>query len=162
MSFFHSLNVSASGMTAQRVKMDVVSQNIANATTTVTAEGGPYRRQAVVLTPNADSNFGNVMSGLMARTPTGPNITMPRANSNFIPSGVSVSRIVTDNTPGNLVHDPAHPHADENGYVRMPNVNIVYEMVNMIVASRSYEANITAMATTRAMINRTLEIGQAR
>ena len=179
MSFFNSLNVSASGLTAQRIKMDVISQNIANATTTVTAEGGPYRRRAVVLTPNNPSNFGSVIDGMISSSPLGAiNNPIPFRNSaeafaragmnhdarfeDFVPSGVSVSSIATDTTPGPLVHDPSHPHADENGYVRMPNVNVVYEMVNMIVASRSYEANLTAMATTRAMINRTLEVGQAR
>ena len=177
MSFFNSLNISASGLTAQRARMDVISQNIANANTTITAEGTPYRRQAVVLqssSPNGN-NFDNFID--RAINPVGARNINPIRNevahviasanersgrADFIPSGVSVTRIHTDNTPGPLVHDPAHPHADENGYVRMPNVNVVYEMVNMISASRSYEANITAISTTRNLINRTLEIGQAR
>ncbi|MCL1924800.1 MAG: flagellar basal body rod protein FlgC [Defluviitaleaceae bacterium] len=180
MSFFNSLNVSASGLTAQRLRMDIISQNIANANTTITADGTPYSRQAVVLSSNPSQSFGNIIDeslSVLDRGPLGERNMLPFRNeaqnltgvnnqngrfSDFRPAGVSVSTIHTDNTPGPLVHDPAHPHADENGYVRMPNVNIVYEMVNMISASRSYEANITAMTTTRSMINRTLEIGQAR
>ncbi|MCL2610394.1 MAG: flagellar basal body rod protein FlgC [Defluviitaleaceae bacterium] len=178
MSFFNSLNVSASGLTAQRARMDVISQNIANANTTITPEGGAYRRQAVVLQSNPPQNFNNMIDQALGSSPLGDrNNRLPFRNeaqnvisaanqngniSDFTPSGVAVQRIHTDNTPGSLVHDPAHPHADENGYVRMPNVNVVYEMVNMISASRSYEANITAISTTRNMMNRTLEIGQSR
>ena len=176
MSFFNSLNVSASGLTAQRARMDIISQNIANANTTVTSEGGPYRRQAVVLQASDSGSFNNAIGQALNFNSLGNNSvpfrnnaqnSISAANQNgrindFTPSGVVVQRIHTDETPGPLVHDPAHPHADENGYVRMPNVNTVYEMVNMISASRSFEANITAISTTRSMINRTLEIGQAR
>jgi flagellar basal-body rod protein FlgC len=131
MSFFGSMNISASGLSAQRLRMDVISENIANVDTTRTANGGPYLRKAAL--------FQEILEN--AR-------------------GVRVAEIATDNTPGQRVYEPGHPDADADGYVRMPNVNVTTEMVNMISASRSYEANITAMNSTKAMIAKTLEIGR--
>jgi len=151
MSLFNSMNISASGLTAQRLRMDVISQNIANVGTTRTVDGTPYRRQTVILeemtpsTTSFSSHFSDAMSGTSSAS-----------------GGVRVSHIQTDFRRGDLVYDPGHPHANENGYVEMPNVNIVEEMVNMISASRSYEANITAIGVTRAMINKTLEISSSR
>lgn len=151
MSFFGSMNISATGLTAQRLRMDLISENIANANTTRTAGGGPFMRRTVVFEPSAQASFGAVLSGVMGGA----------AMSGSGGRGVRVSRITTDQTPGPRVYDSAHPDADDDGYVQMPNVNIVMEMVNMISASRSYEANITAMNITRGMINRTMELGNA-
>ena len=171
MSFFNTMNTSASGLTAQRMRMDIISQNIANATTTQTAEGGPYRRQAVIFEPVPNQNFADQLDQALERNQLSEgrqsfarvNDIVERAQgggSGSTPGGVRVSHIATDPSDGPLVYDPGHPHADEDGYVRLPNVNIIYEMVNMMSASRSYEANMTAITTTRAMIQRTLDIGQ--
>ena len=147
MSFFNSMNVAATGLTAQRLRMDIIAENIANANTTRTGDGGPFRRQTVVMRPAERSAFSTSLQGALSGQP--------------LSGGVRISRIATDPTPGPRVHDPAHPDADADGYVQMPNVNIVMEMVNMISASRSYEANVTAMDVTRGMISRTLEIGRS-
>ena len=147
MSFFNSLHVSASGLTAQRLRMDVISENIANVNTTRTGNGGPYQRKTVLFQQRSGFNpFSAYLKNAINQTPQG--------------KGVRVSRIVSDNAPGSRVYDPAHPDADADGYVMMPNVNIVTEMVNMISASRSYEANVTAMNTAKAMMAKTLEIGR--
>ena len=176
MSFFNAMNTSASGLTAQRMRMDVISQNIANATTTRTPEGGPYRRKTVIFDPVPTQSFGDIFDETLNRNPASNgrvgtlgfdrvNDIIDRANGTSRDGdtgGVRVSHIHTDETPGPLVYDPNHPHANEDGYVEMPNVNVVFEMVNMMSASRSYEANITAINTTRSLISRTLEIGQTR
>jgi flagellar basal-body rod protein FlgC len=154
MSFFHTMNVSASGLTAQRLRMDIIAENIANVNTTRTADGGPYRRKTVLFEEIGGADPFSMMFANI--TGMGGSIPAPQG------MGVRVSRIVEDNSPGLLTYDPTHPDADELGYVRMPNVNIVEEMVNMIAATRSYEANITAMGTVRTMISRTLEIGTGR
>jgi flagellar basal-body rod protein FlgC len=134
--------------------MDIIAENIANVNTTRTADGGPYRRKTVLFEEIRDNDPASVMFS---------NIFLGRGS---VPApqgmGVRVSQIVEDNSPGLLVYDPTHPDSDEYGYVRMPNINIVEEMVNMIAATRSYEANITAMGTVRTMVQRTLEIGQGR
>lgn len=171
MSFFNAMNASSSGLTAQRMRMDIISQNIANATTTSTASGGPYQRQAVIMAPKGDANFRDALDGALSQNPLTQGrrsfdrvntiIDESRANAGNPNGGVRISQITTDTTQGPMVYDPTHPHANEDGYVQMPNVNIVYEMVNMMSASRSYEANMTALSTTRAMIQRTLEMGQA-
>jgi flagellar basal-body rod protein FlgC len=145
---FDSMNISATGLTAQRLRMDVISQNIANINTTRTANGGPYQRKTVIFQEIKESDpFSAYFSESIRR----------RQNQGM---GVRVSEIIADESPGILSYDPSHPDADEEGYVRLPNVNIVEEMVNMISASRSYEANITAMNASKAMINRTLELGR--
>lgn len=145
MSFFGSMDTSASGLTAQRLRLDVISQNIANANTTRTPEGGPYKRKAVLF--EAVNNEGNFNSVLNKYT----------ASKN---NGVRVSKIVEDNKPFPVIYDPTHPDADEKGYVQLPNVNMVEEMVNMISASRSYEANVTTFNTMKAMVSKALEIGK--
>lgn len=150
MSLFNSMNISATGLTSQRLRMDIISQNIANVSTTRTADGTPYRRQTAIFETNAPVTM-----------PFSAHFSDAVSNTN-IGGGVRVSRIETDFRRGDMVYDPNHPHADEYGYVEMPNVNIVEEMVNMISASRSYEANITAIGVTRAMITKTLEIGASR
>ncbi|MCL2616136.1 MAG: flagellar basal body rod protein FlgC [Defluviitaleaceae bacterium] len=147
MSFFNSMHVAATGLTAQRLRMDIISENIANANTTRTGEGGPFRRRTVIMQSAQPTQFSSELAEAFGR-------------STPLSGGVRISQIATDPTQGPMVYDPAHPDANSDGYVQMPNVNIVMEMVNMISASRSYEANITAMNVTRGMIARTMEIGR--
>ena len=147
MSFFGSLDVSVSGLTAQRLRMDIIAENIANVDTTRTEDGSPYKRKTVLFQERGSNHpfaeyFERVMRGRINDT-----------------RGVRVTRIVEDNRPGSKVYDPGHPDADADGYVTKPNVNIVEEMVNMISASRSYEANITALGATKSIIAKTLEMG---
>lgn len=146
MGFFNSINISASGLTAEKLRMDVISRNIANANTTRTASGTPYRRQ-VVMFQEAEKQipFSQYLSD---------------ANKNVVNNGVKVTGIIEDKTPFKMVYDPGHPDADESGYVKMPNVDIMAEMVNMISASRAYEANVTSINTTKAMAMKALEIGR--
>lgn len=144
MGLFDSMDISASGLTAQRLRMDVISNNIANVNTTRTQAGGPYRREVVVFQEKGqDFNFGDILSNYTSASPG---------------KGVRVVAIEKDPTPFKLVYDPTHPDADPLGYVRMPNVNIVTEMVDMISATRSYEANITAINSTKNMITKALTI----
>jgi len=139
MGVFGSLSISASGLTAERLRMDVISQNLANANTTRTESGGPYRRQVPVFVPHRIENGrGRGLAGY----------------------GVRVAGIVAQPGPGRMVYDPEHPDADERGYVEYPNVNVVTEMVDMISASRAYEANVTALNAVKAMANKALEIGK--
>ena len=146
MSFFGSMNTSASGMTAQRLRLDVISQNLANTNTTRTENGGAYKRKAVIFeTAINEASFNNVLGQYSAATY----------------NGVRVSQVVTDNTPSPVVYNPTHPDANAEGYVEMPNVNTVDEMVNMISASRSYEANVTAFNAMKAMAAKALEIGKS-
>jgi flagellar basal-body rod protein FlgC len=146
MGFLNSINISASGLTAEKLRMDVISKNIANANTTRTADGTPYRRQVVVF-EGASNNipFSQYLND---------------ASKNMIGGGVKVKGIVEDKTPFKLVYEPGHPDADEEGYVKMPNVDVMTEMVNMITASRAYEANVTAMNTTKSIAMKALEIGR--
>lgn len=153
MAFFNAMNISASGLTAQRLRMDVISENIANVNTTRTIQGGPYRRKTVLFQEIQETPFGQLMRDTVERdfgTRRRPPLGM----------GVRVAGVVPDFAHGPMIYDPAHPDADAQGYVQMPNVNIVEEMVNMISASRSYEANITAINTAKSMMQRTLEIGR--
>lgn len=151
MSLFNSFNISASGLTANRLRMDVVSSNIANANTTraqrVNGEWVPYRRKSVELTQSGVSPFEQQLQSVMNKG-TGK------------VSGVTVSRIEEDQTPFNLSYDPTHPDADENGYVRLPNVDPIKEMVDLISATRSYEANVTALNASKNMFMKALEIGK--
>jgi len=143
---FAALNISATALTAQRLRMDVISQNIANVNTTRTSEGGPYRRKNVLFQEIPEQTFGRIFQNTLRRPVLG--------------AGVRVSEIATDNTPSERAYEPGHPDADEDGYVLMPNVNITEEMVNMISASRSYEANVTAINSSKAMIAKTMEISR--
>ncbi|AZN40849.1 flagellar basal body rod protein FlgC [Paenibacillus albus] len=150
MRLSNGFDASASALTAQRLRMDVISSNIANAETTrgkyVNGKYEPYQRKMVVLQPTSDS-FADILNGQMS----GASGASP---------GVKATRIIEDQTPAKLVYDPSHPDADENGYVKMPNVDVLKEMVDMISASRSYEANITALNATKGMFVKALEIGK--
>lgn len=146
MTIFNSINISSSGMTAQRLRMDIISNNLANVNTTRTAEGGPYRRQIALFGErNTVTPFGDVLAQAM------------KQNSG---KGVRVLKVVQDQSPLKMVYNPDHPDANGEGYVAMPNVNVVTEMVDMISASRSYEANVTAVNAAKAMAMKALEIGR--
>lgn len=150
MSFFNGMNISASGMTAQRLRMDLISQNIANVNTTRDENGDPYRRQTVLFAEQQSDSFGSILE----KTNMGRN---KKVNGN----GVKVVGIVEDHvTEMKKVYDPSHPDADEEGYVSYPNVNTVTEMTNLIDASRSYEANVTAFNATKNMLLKGLEVGK--
>ena len=133
---FDIMNISASGMTANRLRIDVIADNIANAETTRTPEGGPYKRKRVIFAEYLKSDNGYRK-----------------------PAGVRVVKIDEDPTY-RLVYDPNHPDADENGYVKMPNVNVLREMVDLINAQRAYEANVSAFNTVKAMVSSALNIGR--
>lgn len=147
MGFFGSLDTSASGLTAQRLRLDVISQNMANASTTRTEEGGPYKRKSVVFEQIQNESSSSFSSILNKKKQSGNN-------------GVRVAQIVEDKSEGSLVYDPTHPDANEEGYVEMPNVNVIDEMVNMISASRSYEANVNSFNSMKSMFTKALEIGK--
>lgn len=141
MSFLSSLDISASALTAQRMRMDIVSENIANASTTRTANGEPYRRRVAVLREQDSAPFSTYYN-------------------QAIGSGVYVDKIVTDDSAFKLEYDPDHPDADANGYVSMPNVDEVKEIIDMMSATRSFEANVTALNATKSMAMKALEIGR--
>lgn len=145
MGLLSSMRISGSALTAQRLRMDVIAANLANAQSTRTPAGGPYRRRDVVLEagPQGES-FDDMLAAGAAPS-----------------SAVKVSRIVEDQRPPQLVFDPGHPDADENGYVAMPNVNVVTEMVDMMAATRAYEANVAALNATKRVLEAALEIGRA-
>jgi flagellar basal-body rod protein FlgC len=145
MSLFDALNISASGLTAQRLRMDVTSANLAHAQTTKTPEGGPYKRQDVILRESSGSDtFAGSLAGAM-----GPDSA---------PAGVEVAAIVADTNPTKKVYEPTNPEADKQGYVEMPNINPVSEMTDLIDASRSYQADVTAMQTTKTVFAKTIEL----
>lgn len=145
MALFDALNISASGLTAQRLRMDVTSANLANAQTTRTPEGGAYRRQDVVLQESSGGgSFAGALSGALG--------------GGGEPAGVEVAAIVPDTTPLRQVYEPGNPEANAQGYVEMPNVNPVEEMTDLIDASRSYQANVTAMQTTKQVFSKTIEL----
>nr|WP_237660479.1 flagellar basal body rod protein FlgC [Tepidanaerobacter sp. GT38] len=144
---FDMMDISASGMTAQRLRLDVISNNIANANTTRTNEGGPYQRERVIFQENNKKQFREFLSN-------------SRYFSNSKPAGVKVVSIEKDTSPFKILYDPTHPDADADGYVRLPNVNIVTEMVDMISALRSYEANATAINSAKSILSKALEIGK--
>ncbi|HYB31465.1 MAG TPA: flagellar basal body rod protein FlgC [Solirubrobacteraceae bacterium] len=148
MSFFDAISVAASGLTAERVRMDVTSENLANADTTQGPGGQPYQEQEVQLqTVGGSNSFSQMLSGAMG------------TSSNSVPAGgVEVTGIVSSSTPDQEVYDPGSPGADAQGYAKMPNVNPVNEMVDMIDESRSYESDVTAMSTAKDMLEKTLDL----
>lgn len=150
MSWFNSLEISASGLTAQRLRLDVISNNLANANTTRTQSGGPYRRQMVVFAERTEEpSFGQVLQNVLGQQ----RVAMSG-------KGVRIVQIAEDQSTLNRVYNPQHPDADAQGYVNMPNVNVVTEMVDMISATRAYEANVTALNAAKAMAVKALDIGR--
>src|SRR6185437_3279821 len=150
MGLFDALNVSGSGLSAERLRMDVVAENLANAQTTKDANGQPYKRKEVVLQEIGGGGFGAQLAGAMG--------ARAAASSDSSAGGVQVAGIVQDSTPGKQVYDPGHPAANAQGYVTMPNVDPVTEMVDLITASRSYESDVTAMQTAKQMFTKTLDL----
>jgi flagellar basal-body rod protein FlgC len=144
MGFFNSMNISASALTAQRMRMDIISQNMANANTTRTENGEPYRRRVAVLKSIDSAPFSAYLEDA----------------KNTVGGGVRVTSIVEDDSPFKLDLNPGHPDADENGYVRLPNIDEVQEMIDMMTATRAYEANVTAFNATKNMALKALEIGR--
>jgi len=140
MDLLDTLNISGSGLAAQRVRLQTVASNLANARTTRTAEGGPYRRRAAVFESNPIDNFGTQLDQALAQ--------------------VEVAGIEIADQGGRVVHDPNHPDADANGYVTYPDINLLHEMVDLMTTSRSYEANANVVETTRDLALRALEIGR--
>jgi len=151
MGLFSSINIAATGMTAERLRSDVIADNIANATTTRTPEGGAFKRSRVILRPRTEQPY--------FRLPF-----LPDQMDNGVGKGVRVSEVQKDSSPPRLVYDPTHPDAIKTGpkagYVEMPNVNIVTEMVDLIAASRAYEANSAIANGSKAMFLKALEIGR--
>jgi len=147
LDIFGTMNISASGMTAQRMRLDVIADNIANAETTRTPEGGPYRRKNVVFQEVLNKAMG--VQGRLESNPSTEEL-----------GGVHVQSIVEDQRPFKMVFDPSHPDANEEGYVQMPNVNVLREMIDLINAQRSYEANVSSINATKAFATAALGIGR--
>lgn len=145
MDFMTALEIGASGLSAERTHLNVISMNLANVNTTRTPEGGPYRRKSVVFqaTP-LDSPFTKAMRSELEREV----------------KGVKVSGVVTDQRPLKRIYDPGHPDADGQGYVRLPDINVVEEMANMMTALRTYEANAATISSAKTMFNKALELGR--
>ncbi len=142
MDFLTSLQISSTGLTAQRTRMNVISMNLANAETTRTAKGGPYRRKVAVMEQESVKDFDAALA------------TQSDA------CGVRVTEIVEDKTPFSQVYNPSHPDADDAGFVMMPNINLIVEMTNMMLARRTYEANVTAINAAKGMALKALELGR--
>lgn len=153
MSIFHGLNITASALTAGRLRMDVISSNMANVDTTrgrlVNGEWQPYKRKMVVTEPN-QPGFSSFLNNAMKTS----------SQSGRVGNGVKVTGIVEDQTPTKLVYNPEHPDANEDGYVEMPNVDPLKEMVDLMSATRSYEANVTVFNANKSMLMKALEIGK--
>jgi flagellar basal-body rod protein FlgC len=174
---FSALAIASSGLSAQRVRMEVIAQNLANAETTRTPEGGPYQRRIVnleVIKPqdasaatgatasdatSAAASVAGAAPAAGANAPTNATANDPtKTDASDVSGGVRVASIGTDKTEGALVYDPGHPDADKNGYVRMPNVSITDEMMDLMNARRLYEANATVFQVARAMLHKALDI----
>ncbi len=138
MSFLSGIDISGSGLTAQRLRMDIIASNLANSETTRTEDGGPYRRKVPVFSIKEYSDKGGTS----------------------VKAGVKVVAIKEDPSPLRMIYDPGHPDADVDGYVAMPNVNTLMEMVDMITAARAYDANVTAINSAKAMAAKALEIAR--
>ena len=145
MDFFSAMNVSASALSAERTRMNLISSNLANANATRTPEGGPYKRKdAVFAATPVEGRFARALDGA--------------ANREI--RQVEVQQVMEDQSPPRIQYDPSHPDANPQGYVAMPNVNVIEEMADMIGASRTYEANVTAVQTAKSMALKTLEISK--
>lgn len=148
MSFLSSFDISASGLTAERQRLDIAAENLSNTNTTRTESGGPYRRKMVVLQEVPSTTFRTKFNSLLNKS------------ASAAKGGVKVTEIIEDQRDLNPVYDPDHPDADENGYVMMPNVDPVKETIDGMSATRSYEANITAFNAIKLMAQKALEIGK--
>jgi len=145
MDFLTALNISSSALSAQRLRLDVISSNLANINTTNTPEGGPYRRREVVFAAQpVTDNFGEVLNSEMEKK-------LRR---------VEAVDVIIDRRPPKMIYDPQHPHANASGYVGMPDINVMEEMVNVLSATRSYEANVAVINATKSMAAKALEIGR--
>ncbi len=142
MAFLGSLDIAGSALTAERFRSDIISQNIANAKTTITQSGEPYRRQQVIF-EEKKMTFQNVLNDAQKNVPS---------------AGVRVSDVVKSDRDFKLVYDPTHPQADEDGYVSYPNVDTTEEMIDLMAASNAYDANLTALSVMKGMISKTLEM----
>lgn len=149
--WYSALETAASGLTAERLRMDVISNNIANANTTRTAEGGPYRRQMVIM--EGRPSFAAMLTEAQGQAGSSD-------IRETIGRGVRITQVVNDMRPFKIKYDPTHPDADDNGYVQLPNVDTVTEMVDLISASRAYEANVTALNAFKSMVSSALQIGR--
>lgn len=154
MGIFGAIDSAASGLTAQRLRMDTISENIANANTTRTVNGGPYRRKVVVFQAADNKPFSEYLNG------ASKGVLGNSSNSEDANGGVKVAAVTEDQSPFRRVYDPTNPDADKDGYVSMPNVDVMTEMVNMISATRSYEANVTSINAAKGMAAKALEIGK--
>ncbi len=145
-NFFDSFNISASGLTAERLRMDIISRNIANVNTTRTASGSPYRRQMPIFKEMESTKFTEIFDRV--------------SGQNTSKNGVEVVQIAEDQSPFNKEYNPTHPDADKDGYVLLPNVEVVSEMINLISANRAYDANVTIMNGAKSMALKAMEIGR--
>jgi flagellar basal-body rod protein FlgC len=172
-AMFSALRIASTGLSAQRVRMDVIAQNVANVETTRTPEGGPYHRRIVrleaeasITTPPSPATSATAADPAAATAPTAPatpTTTSPdnalgAAPGDDVTGGVRVRSIEVDNTEGPLVYNPGHPDADKSGYVRMPNVNMTDEMMDLMNARRVYEANATVFEVAKAMLHKAIDI----
>jgi flagellar basal-body rod protein FlgC len=148
MALFDAIGIAGSGLTAQRIRMDVTAENLANADTTKAANGQPYQRQEVVLQQAGSGGFGGQLSSAIGQN--------AGAATQPAPGGVAVAGIVADASPDQLVYDPGNPEANAQGYVKLPNVSTVTEMTDLIDESQSYQSDVTAMQTAKSMFTATL------
>lgn len=156
MSFLSSMNISASALTAQRQRLDIISENVSNIDTTRTEAGGPYRRKMVVFEDKAgDVSFKDSLNNAIVER--GANGRLVRRD--YSP-GVRVSAIVEDESDFKTEYNPEHPDADQNGYVRLPNVNMLEETIDSMSATRSYQANVTVLNAVKLMAQKALDIGR--
>jgi len=158
-----AIDISATGLSAQRAKMNVIAQNMANAETVETDEGGPYRRKRVLIAEDESAtNFNTLLKKAdtkLARTHGGHRTGVARSQSSQVEiSSVEHEQVTDPESSFKLVHDPTHPRANEGGFVKMPDVEIIHEMVDMMTASRAYEANTAVISTAKSMVKSALEI----
>jgi flagellar basal-body rod protein FlgC len=144
MGLFDAIGIAGSGLAAERIRMDVTAENLANADTTKAANGKPYQRQEVVLAQLGASDFGGALTNAVQQS------------DGAVPGGVEVTGIVSDATPDQQVYDPGNPEANAQGYVQMPNVSTVTEMTDLISESQSYQSDVTAMQTSKSMFTATI------
>lgn len=156
MSLFQAMQASATGMNAERFRMDLISNNLANANTTRTAAGTPFQRQLAIFAPRAAR--GGAVEGMRIAASNGARFLQGRVDGERI--GVRVIGTTSDTSPFPRRYDPGHPDADDDGYVTLSNVDPIREMVDMMAASRAYEANLSAMGTTRQMLQKTIDLGR--